>query len=95
MNPWDEAMFSVAWAGESKSYNRMHMAREYTEFWHHQQQIREAVDEHGILTNEFFYPVINTFFQALPHTLRDVDAEQGTVVETKITSEAGGTWFLI
>lgn len=95
LNPSDEAVFSVAWAGESTSDNRMHIAREYTEFWHHQQQIRVATGRPGIMTRAFFYPVISTFFQALPHTFRNVTAPQGTVVETKITSEAGGTWFLI
>ncbi len=93
--PWDEAVFSVAWAGESTSYNWMHVAREYTEYWHHQQQIRDAVDKQGIMSREFFYPVINTFFQALPNTFKDVEAEEGTTIETKITSEAGGTWYLI
>ncbi|MBV6641328.1 MAG: maleylpyruvate isomerase N-terminal domain-containing protein [Cyclobacteriaceae bacterium] len=95
IDPWDEAIFSVAWAGESTSFNWMHLAREYTEYWHHQQQIRNAVGKQGIMTKPFFYPVIDTLLQALPHTFRNVDAKEGTVVETKITSEAGGTWYLI
>ena len=95
LNPWDEAVFSVAWAGESTSYNWMHVAREYTEYWHHQQQIRDAVDKQGIMSREFFYPVIDTFFQALPHTFKEVQAEEGTLVEAKIESEAGGSWYLL
>ncbi len=94
LNPWDEAVFSVAWAGEATSYNWMHVAREYTEYWHHQQQIRDAVDKQGIMSREFFYPVMNTFFQALPHTFRAVEAEKGTVIQARITSKAGGTWYL-
>ena len=73
----------------------MHLAREYTEYWHHQQQIRDAVGKQGIMSREFFYPVIDTFFQALPHTFKDVKADEGTVIETHITSEAGGTWYLV
>ncbi|MFC6999506.1 maleylpyruvate isomerase N-terminal domain-containing protein [Rufibacter roseus] len=95
LNPWDEALFSVAWAGESTSFNWMHVAREYTEHWHHQQQIREAVNKQGIMSRELFYPVMNTFFQALPHKFRDIAAEKGTVIEAQITSEAGGIWSLI
>ncbi|MEM9363437.1 MAG: maleylpyruvate isomerase N-terminal domain-containing protein [Bacteroidota bacterium] len=95
LNPWDEAIFSVVWAGESQSYNWMHLAREYTEYWHHQQQIRDAVGKQGIMSRKFFYPVIDAFFQALPHTFDDVDAAEGTVIETKVTSEAGGTWYLV
>jgi len=95
LDPWDEAIFSVAWAGESTSYNWMHLAREYTEYWHHQQQIRDAVGKQGIMTKEFFHPLINTFFQALPHTFKDVSAEEGTTIQVTIESELGGTWFMI
>jgi len=95
LDPWDQAVFSVDWAGESISYNWMHIAREYTEYWDHQQQIRDAVGKQGIMSREFFYPVINTFFRALPHTFGDVEAEEGTVIEAQVTSEAGGTWYLI
>ncbi|HEY9196370.1 MAG TPA: maleylpyruvate isomerase N-terminal domain-containing protein, partial [Mucilaginibacter sp.] len=42
------AVFAVNWAGESESLNWMHLAREYTEKWHHQQQIREATGREGI-----------------------------------------------
>ncbi len=95
LDPWDEAIFPVAWAGESSSFNWMHIAREYTEYWHHQQQIRQAVGKTGMMSKEFFRPVMETFFQALPHTFKGVEAEEGTIVEAKITSEAGGSWFLV
>ena len=39
----DAAIFPVAWAGESASENWMDVGREYTEWWHHQAQIRDAV----------------------------------------------------
>jgi hypothetical protein len=35
----------VAWAGEAESKNWFHVARDYSEKWHHQQQIREAVSQ--------------------------------------------------
>jgi len=95
LDPWEKAVFSVSWAGESTSYNWMHLAREYTENWHHQQQVREAVKKQGIMTREFFYPVMNTFFQGLPHTFRDIAADKGTVIEAQVTSEPGGRWYLI
>ncbi len=95
LDPWEEAIFSVAWAGESTSFNWMHLAREYTEYWHHQQQIRAAVGKQGIMSRAFFYPVMNTFFQALPYTFKDVAAAVGTLIEINISSASGGTWFLI
>ncbi|SMD34590.1 TIGR03083 family protein [Reichenbachiella faecimaris] len=90
----DEAIFAVNWAGESKSLNWMHLAREYTEKWHHQQQIREAVGVDGILTREFFYPCMDIFFLALPYTFKSVKADEGIVIQTTISSDAGGSWFL-
>jgi hypothetical protein len=41
-----------------------------------------------------FYPFIDTFMYALPHTYRNVVAEEGTVVQVNISSEIGGTWYL-
>jgi hypothetical protein len=73
----------------------MHVAREYTEKWHHQQQIRDATDRDGIMSREFFYPVMNTFFQALPYTFRNENAEEGTLIKITISSKYGGDWFLI
>ncbi len=95
LDPFHPAIFAVDWAGESESLNWMHVAREYTEKWHHQQQIRDAVSLDGILTKEFFYPVIDTFFKALPYTFRKIAAEPNTVVKTTVTTEAGGNWYLI
>ena len=90
-----QAPVSVAWAGEEHSVNWFHIAREFTEKWHHQQQIREAVGKPGIMTKEFFYPVMDTFMRGLPHKYRDVQAAENTVVKVIISTEIGGQWFLI
>lgn len=95
LDPFATAMFSVAWAGQTESPNWFHIAREYTEKWHHQQQIREAVNKPGIMTQEFFYPLIDTFMQALPHTYRNVRAEIGSSVRVKVTSDLGGEWIIV
>ena len=92
---FEEAIFPVDWAGESVSYNWMHLAREYTEKWHHQQQIREAVGKEGIMTKQFYFPLIDTYFRALPNTFKDTQAETGTLIKTTITSEIGGSWYLL
>jgi uncharacterized protein (TIGR03083 family) len=94
IDPLEKAIFAVEWAGEQESLNWMHVAREYTEKWLHQQQIREAVNRPGIMTNELFRPFIDTFLFALPHTYRNTSAETGTAMALKITTETGGTWFL-
>src|SRR5262249_51179136 len=76
LDPFAEARISVAWAGEEKSANWFDIAREYTEKWHHQQQIRGAVARPGIMDRELYYPVLDAFMRALPHTYRDIAADE-------------------
>jgi hypothetical protein len=94
LDPFDDAIFSVAWAGETVSKNWFHIAREYTEKFHHQQQIRDAVNKPGLMTRELFYPFIDTFLQGLPHTYRNVTANVSTTIQVTITTAIGGDWFL-
>jgi hypothetical protein len=95
LHPFDKAVFSVAWAGEETSQNWFHIAREYTEKFLHQQQIRDAVGKQGIMTKELYYPFLDTFMHALPHTYRDVDAEFGTVVAVEVLTDIGGQWNIL
>lgn len=94
LKPFEQAKFSVAWAGEETSLNWFHVAREYTEKWHHQQQIRDAVGKPGIITKELFLPCMDTFMYALPHTYRDVVEDEGTVIKISISGETGDDWYL-
>lgn len=94
LDPFAQAQFSVAWAGEEHSLNWFHVAREYTEKFHHQQQIREAVGQQGIMTAELFYPCIDTFMCGLPHAYRDIKAATDSLIQINVTGEAGGKWFL-
>ena len=80
LDPSGPATFPVSWAGESNSLNSFDIAREYTEKWHHQQQIRDAVGKPGILSRELYAPVIETFMLALPFCYRNTKAPIGTVI---------------
>ena len=93
-DPFAPAVYSVSWAGETSSVNWFHIAREYTERWHHQQQIRDAVGKPGIMTKELYYPVLDTFMMALPYAYSNTSAKDNTVVQVTITGEAGGDWFI-
>jgi hypothetical protein len=95
LNPYAEAVLPVAWAGEERSVNWFEMAREYTERWHHQQQIRLAVDKPGIMERELYFPVLDTFMRALPFRYKSVDADEGALIKFRITGDAGGAWFLV
>ncbi|SFQ68880.1 maleylpyruvate isomerase N-terminal domain-containing protein [Hymenobacter arizonensis] len=94
LDPFAPATFAVAWAGEAESRNWFHIAREYTEKWHHQQQIHAAVGGPGLLTPELFGPFAETCLRGLPHAYRHVAAPVGTVVHVCITTNLGGTWQL-
>jgi uncharacterized protein (TIGR03083 family) len=94
LDPFAEAVFAVSWAGEEKSANWFDTARELTERWHHQQQIRLAVGKPGILTREFYHPVLDCFLRALPFHYRTVDAPPGSFAQFNVTGDAGGSWYL-
>lgn len=95
LDPSGPALFSVAWAGEETSENWFDVAREYTERWHHQQQIREAVGAPGLMGRRLMHPVLDAFLRGLPHAYRSVEAEEGTAVAVTIEGEAGGEWALV
>lgn len=94
LDPFAPAAFAVSWAGEAKSLNWFDTARELTERWHHQQQIRLATNRPGIMTPDLYHPVLDCFFRGLPHLYRDVEAPAGTVLLVEIVGECGGQWFL-
>ena len=87
-------MFPVSWAGEEESANWFDTAREFTERWHHQQQIRLAVNKPGIMTREFYFPVLDCFMRALPYAYRNVAAESGIPGAIQYRGECGGSWYL-
>ena len=94
LDPFGPAMFPVSWAGEEESANWFDTAREFTERWHHQQQIRVAVNRPGIMTHEFYFPVLDCFMRALPYTYRNVPAKLGSLARFNISGEGGGSWYL-
>jgi uncharacterized protein (TIGR03083 family) len=93
-DPYAMAPYGVSWAGEEKSPNWFDTAREFTERWHHQQQIRLAVNRPGIMTRELYHPVLDCFLRALPFTYRNVSAKTGTLLQFTVSGECGGIWCL-
>jgi len=84
----------VSWAGPDPAPVWFDVAREFTERWHHQQQIRDATGRPPLYQPYFLAPVLDTFVRALPHHFRQTLASPGTVVRFEISGEAGGVWFL-
>jgi uncharacterized protein (TIGR03083 family) len=110
LDPFAPARIGVSWAGESASANWFDVARELTERWHHQQQIRLAVGEPAdsapdpssnaarsllaIMTPELYHPVLDCFMRALPFHYRSIVAPPGTAIRISVTGDCGGDWHL-
>lgn len=87
---------SVSWAGSGPAPVWLDIAREYTEHWAHQAQIRDALGRLPPLDSpRLFAPVLATYLRALPHTLRDHVAPEGTALRVVITGAAGGVWVAL
>jgi uncharacterized protein (TIGR03083 family) len=85
----------VEWASDKPAPVWLDLAREYTERWHHQQQIRDAVGKPGLKGPRYFAPVLDAFARALPRTYRDTAANDGTLVALTVTGESGGRWLIL
>lgn len=93
---------AVSWAGERESANWFDLAREYTERWHHQAQIREAAGAPMLYEPRLFAPVLATLVRGVPHKLRTFDAAEGTHIRVVIKEpnsavslvREGGAWQL-
>jgi uncharacterized protein (TIGR03083 family) len=83
---------AVSWAGPGPAPVWLDAARDFTEYWTHQQQIAEATGHPGLTQPDYLGPVLDTFLRALPHTLRDATAAEGATLEFTVTGPAGGTW---
>lgn len=85
------ALFPVSWAGEEASTNRFDLARELSERWHHQQQIREAVGAAPLPADATFAAVVATLVAGLPHAFREL-GDGPRSVRLELTGAGGGSW---
>ena len=85
----------VSWAGPDRAPNWFRIAREFTERWHHQQHIREAVATPGYMEARYLKPVLDTFMRALPHTYRNIEAREDTIIDVTISGNSGDQWLLV
>ena len=86
LDPYAEALFPVAWAGEERSANWMDTGREYTEWWHHQMQIRDAAGSGAVLLErKWLDPLLDFSVRALPHAYAGT---LGRTVQLRIGDDA-------
>jgi len=70
------------------------VAREFTERWHHQQQIREAVGAPGLDQERYVRPLLETLVRALPRSYSSVEAPKGTTIGVRISDLDDLGWGL-
>jgi uncharacterized protein (TIGR03083 family) len=93
--PFDApALFPVSWAGEQSSAGWFDIGREFTELWHHQEQIRMAVGADSLADPRHLRAVIDIAVRGLPHAFRDVPADPGHTVAIDVSGASGGHWTL-
>ncbi|MBA7548045.1 hypothetical protein ES705_40491 [subsurface metagenome] len=95
LEPDNTAIFSVAWAGEDVSKNWFDIAREFTEKWHHQMQIRLALNKSLLMDKKYIEPLYNTFMLGLPYLYRDmIDYPTGETLKITLTGNLNKSWIL-
>ena len=95
LDPYSNALFPVSWAGESVSKVWFDNAREYTEHWVHQQQIREALGVPCLYERKYLHPLNDTLIRALPYTYMDIDRPEGFSLNIEVTGDAAEKYCLI
>jgi hypothetical protein len=83
------ALFPVSWAGEDESEGWFDIGREFTELWHHQAQVRDAVGAPPLTHPRWLHAVLLIALRGLPHAYRDVAAAPGQGVTIDIMGKAG------
>jgi tetratricopeptide (TPR) repeat protein len=81
----------IIWAGPDPVPLWFDLARDFTEWWVHQQQIRDAVRVPGS-HDRFLSVVLQTFVWAFPYQYR-AEAVLGTTVQLDF-GDTGGAWIL-
>lgn len=88
----ERALWAVSWAGEAESENWMDIGRDYTERWHHQMQIRDAIGEPRLLVPHWMEPLLDISVRALPVAYANHPAREGAVVTLEVFGPTSGTW---
>lgn len=87
-------LFGVSWAGEQMSEGWFDIGREFTELWHHQEQIRMAVGAPPLADARYLRAVLEIALRGLPHAYREVAAAVGQTVQLDVSGPSGGQWTL-
>ena len=93
-DPFGEGI-PVAWAGENHSANWFDQAREYTEHWIHQQQIRASLSLPPIRRREHWKAVMDVSIRCLPTAYQNIIFPEGTALGIMVTGEVSRDYCLV
>jgi uncharacterized protein (TIGR03083 family) len=82
----------VTWAGPGPAPVWLDCARDFTEYWIHQQQIRDVTGRTDDSDPAVMHLVLDTFLRAMPQTLAGYDRPEGTTLDVAVTGAGGGQW---
>ncbi len=89
------ALFGVSWAGESESAGWFDVGREFTELWHHQEQVRLAVGAPSLDDGRYLRATLEIALRGLPYAFREAQSAAGQTLLIDISGPSGGTWTLV
>ncbi len=93
MDP-NELSVPVDWVGPDPAPNWLDIAREYTERWHHQQHIRDAVGKPGLKDARFLAPILDTFILGVPRTFESIRPKEEQAIQISTTGSVIKNWVL-
>ncbi|MEQ1728947.1 MAG: hypothetical protein ABL982_11245, partial [Vicinamibacterales bacterium] len=88
-------LYPVSWAGADGNHGWLDAGREFTEQWHHQMQVRDAVKGPAPSDATWLHTVLRVAMCGLPHAYRHTMAPEGASIAVTVHGDAGGAWSLL
>jgi uncharacterized protein (TIGR03083 family) len=82
----------VSWAGPGPAPVWLDAARDFSEYWLHRQQIRDALGLTDDSPHDVRHLVFDTLVRGLPYALSGRVAPAGTALVVTLTGPGGGDW---
>ena len=87
-------LFPVSWAGDDGNLGWLDIGREFTEQWHHQMQVRDAVGARPLFDPAWLRAVLLIAVRGLPHAYRETPSAPENSIVIEIVGDSGGTFTL-
>ncbi len=85
----------INWAGSEPQPLWFEIGRELTERWMHHQHICDAINITSLKESDLMHAVMEMFIRAMPHTYRDDDLPDGSVITLWLIGAGGGSYSIV